>query len=88
MTLHDKHGVGRATEVLGVYRIIGLQETRHSGQFALQAGYILFCSVESKGDGGGKMGQVGLDWLFARVSPEPPKYDRRSSSAEATEGDA
>ena len=34
------------------------------------------------------MGQVGLDWLFARVSPEPPKYDWRSSSAEATEGDA
>ena len=42
-----KHGVGRAAEVLGVYQemdcdIVGLQETRCSGQSALlQAGYVV-----------------------------------------------
>ena len=87
MVVNGKHGVGRAAEVLHVYQemgcdIIGLQETRHSGQSALlQAGYVVYCSGESGGDGEGKKGQGGeLDWLFARVSPVS-KHDRRSSSA-------
>ena len=86
MTVDEKHGVGRAAEVLDVYQemgcdIICLQETRRSGQSALfQAGYDVYCSGESGGDGQGKKGQVELDWLFARLSPVP-KHDRRSSSA-------
>ena len=47
MAVEGKHGVERAAEVLDVYRemgcdIIGLQETRRSGQPALlQAGYVV-----------------------------------------------
>ena len=63
------------------YDIIGLQETRRSAQSALlQAGYVVYCSGDSGGDGEGKKAKVELDWLFARISPVP-KYDRRSSSA-------
>ena len=56
--MDGKHGVGRAAEVLGVYQemggdIVGLQESRCSGQSALvQAGYVVHCSGESGGDGG------------------------------------
>ena len=63
MVVDGKHGVGRAAEVLDVYQemgcdIIGLQETRRSGQSALlQAGYAVCCSGESGGDGEGKKGR-------------------------------
>ena len=68
MAVDGKHGVGRAAEVFDVYQemgcdIIGLQETRRSGQSALlQAGYVVYCSGESGGDGEGKkdQGRVGL----------------------------
>ena len=63
-----EHRVGRAAEVLGVYQergcdIIVLQETWRSGQSALvEAGYMVYCSGEGSGEGGGKKGQgrVGL----------------------------
>ena len=86
MAVDAKHGVGRAAEVLDVYQemgcdIIGLQKTRRSGQSALlQAGYVVYCSGESGGDGEGKKGQGGVGWPFARASPVP-KHGRRSSSA-------
>ena len=66
MAVDRKHSVGRAAEVLGVYQemgcdIIGLQETRRSGQSALlQAGYAIYCGGESGGDGEGKKGQGGV----------------------------
>ena len=47
MAVDGKHGVGREAEVLSAYQevrcdIVGLQETRRSGQLALlQAGYIV-----------------------------------------------
>ena len=53
MAVDGKHGVGRAAEVLDVYQdlgcdIIGLQETRRSGQSdLLQAGYVVYYSIES-----------------------------------------
>ena len=61
MAVDDKHGVGRAAEVLGMYQEMGcdvvcLQETRRSGQSSLQAGYVVYCSGESGGDGEGKKG--------------------------------
>ena len=87
MAVDGKHGVGKAAEVLDVYQevscdIIGLQETRRSGQSALlQAGCVVYCSgVSPKATGKGKRSTVELDWLFARVSPVP-KHDRRSSPA-------
>ena len=58
--------MGRAAEVLDVYQemdcdIIGLQETRRSGQFALlQAGCVVYCSGESGGDAEGMKGQGGV----------------------------
>ena len=66
MVVDGKHGVSRAAEVLGVYQeigysIIGLQETRRSDQSALlQAGYVVYCSGESRGDGEGEKGQGGV----------------------------
>ena len=68
MAADGKHGVGRATEFLGVYQemgsgIIGLQEARRSGRSTLlQTEYAVYCSGESGGDRGGKKGQgeVGL----------------------------
>ena len=66
MAVDGKHGVGRAAEVLDVYQamgcdIIGLPETRRSGQYALlQAGYVVYCSGESGGDGERKKGQGGI----------------------------
>ena len=64
--MDGKHGVSRAAEFLGVYQeigygIIGLQETRRSDQSALlQAGYVVYCSGESRGDGEGEKGQGGV----------------------------
>ena len=57
--------MGRAAEVLDVYQdmgyIIGLQETRLSGQSALlQVGCVVYCSGESGGEGEGKKGQGGV----------------------------
>ena len=66
MAVDGKHGVGRAAEVLDVYQemgcnIIGLQETKGRGQSVLlQAGYVVYCSGESGGDGEGKKGQGGV----------------------------
>ena len=63
MAADGKHGVGRTIEVLDVcqkmgFDIVGLQETRRSGQTALlQAGSVVYCSGESGVDEGGKKGQ-------------------------------
>ena len=82
--MDKKNGVGRAVEVLEVYQemgcdIIGLQETRLSGQSALlQAGCVVYCSGESGGHGEGKKGQggVGLAVLksISRAKARPPEF--------------
>ena len=84
MAVDVKHGVGRAAEVLDVYQemgcdIIGLQETRRSGQSALiQAGYVVYCSGESGGDGEGKKGQGGVGLAvresISRAEARPPEF--------------
>ena len=72
MAVNDKHGAGRAAEVLGVYQemgcdSVGLHETGRSGQSALlEDGYGVYCSGESKGDGGGKKGQGGVGLAFCK----------------------
>ena len=73
-----------AAEILGVYQkmdcdIIGLQETRRSGQSALlQAGYVVYCSGESGGDGEGKKGQGGVGLVvrksISRTEARPPEF--------------
>ena len=65
MAVDGKHGVGRTAEVLDSYQEmdcdIGLQETRRSGQTALlRAGYVVYCSGESGGNGKEKKGQGGV----------------------------
>ena len=84
MAVDGKHGVGRAAEVLDVYQemgcgIIGLQETRRSGQSALlQAGYVVYCSGESGGDGEGTKGQGGVGLAvrksISRAEARPPEF--------------
>ena len=84
MAVDGKHGVGRAAEVLDVYQemgcdIIGLQETRRSGQAALlQAGYDVYCSGESGGDGEQKKGQGGIGLAVRKSIPRagvrPPEF--------------
>ena len=84
MAVDGKHGVGRAAEVLDVYQemgcdIIGLQETNRSGQSALlQAGYVVYCSGESGGDGEGKKGQGGVGLAVCksiyRAETQPPEF--------------
>ena len=84
MAVDGKHGVGRAAEVLDVYQemdcdIIGLQETRRSGQSALlQAGYVFYCGGESGGDGEGKKGQGGVGLAvcksISRAEVRPPEF--------------
>ena len=84
MAVDGKHGVGRTAEVLDVYRemgcdIIGLQETRRSGQFALlQAGCVVYCSGESGGDGEGKKSQGGVGLAVRKSIPRaearPPEF--------------
>ena len=84
MAVDGKHGVGRAAEVLDVYQemgcdIIGLQETRRSGQSALlQAGYVVYCSGESGGDGEGKKDQGGVGLAvrksISRAEVRPPEF--------------
>ena len=66
MAVDGTPGVGRALDVLSVYDrlgcdIIGLQETRRSGQSAFsQAGYLVYCSGECGGENSGKKGQGGI----------------------------
>ena len=84
MAVDGKHGVGKAAGVLDVYQemgcdIIGLQETRRSGQSALlQAGYVVYCSGESGGDGEGKKGQGGVGLAvrksISRAEARPPEF--------------
>ena len=58
--------------------IIGLQETRRSGQSAFsQAGYLVYCSGECGGENNGKKGQGGVG-LAVRISitraARPPEF--------------
>ena len=83
MAVDGTHGVGRALDVLSVYDrlgcdIIGLQETRRSGQSAFsQAGYMVYCSGECGGENDGKKGQGGVG-LAVRNSitraARPPEF--------------
>ena len=83
MAVDGTHGVGRALDVLSVYDrlgcdIIGLQETRRSGQSAFsQAGYLMYCSGECGGESDGKKGQGGVG-LAVRNSitraARPPEF--------------
>ena len=83
MAVDRTHGVGRALDVLSVYDrlgcdIIGLQETRRSGQSAFsQAGYLVYCSDTCGGENGGKKGQGGVE-LAVRNSitraARPPEF--------------
>ena len=83
MAVEGKHGVGRALDVLSVYDrlgcdIVGLQETRRSGQTAFsQAGYLVYCSGECGDENGGKKGQGGVG-LAVRTSitraARPPEF--------------
>ena len=57
----------------------GLQETRRSGQSALlRAGYVVYCSGESGGEGGGKEGQGGVGLAvcksISRAEARPPEF--------------
>ena len=84
MAVGGKHGVGRSAEVLDVHQdmdcdIIGLQETRRSGQSALlQGGYVVSCSRESGGDGEGEKGQGGVGLAvrksISRAEARPPEF--------------
>ena len=84
MAVDGKHGVGRAAEILDVYQemgydIIGLQKTRRSGKSALlQAGYVVYCSGESGGDGEGKKGRDGVGLAvrksISRAEARPPEF--------------
>ena len=66
MAVDGTHGVGWALDVWSVYDrlgcdVIGLQETRRSGQSAFgQAGYLVYCSGKCGGENGGKKGQGGV----------------------------
>ena len=84
MGVNGKHGVGRTAEVLDVYQemgcdIIGRQETRRSGRSALlRAGYVIYCSGESGGDGEGKKGQGGVGLAvrksISRAEAQRPEF--------------
>ena len=86
MGVDGKHGVGRAAEVLDVYQemgcdIIGLKETRRSGRSALlRAGYVVYCSGESGGEGRGKKSQGGVGLAvrksISRAEARPPEFIR------------
>ena len=83
MAVDGKHGVGRALDILSVYDrlgcdVIGLQETRRSGQSGFsQAGYLVYCSGECGDENGGKKGQGGVG-LAVRISitraAHPPEF--------------
>ena len=84
MAVDGTHGVGRALDVLSVYDrlgcdIIGLQETRRSGQSAFsQAGYLVYCSGECGGENDGKKGQGGVGLAvrnsITRAARPPPEF--------------
>ena len=84
MAVDGKHGVGRTAEVLDVYQemgcdIIGLQKTRRSGKSALlRAGYVVYCSGESGGDGEGEKGRGGVGLAvhksISRAEARPPEF--------------
>ena len=84
MAVDGEHGVRRAAEVLSEYQerdcdIIGPQETRRSGQSALvEAGYVVYCSGEGGGEGGGKKGQGGVGLAIRRgiirAQKHPPEF--------------
>ena len=83
MAVNRTHGVGRALDILSVYDrlaydVVGLQETRRSGQSAFsQAGYLAYCSGECGDENGGKKGQGGVG-LAVRTSitraARPPEF--------------
>ena len=83
MAVDGTRGVGRALDVSSVYDrlgcdIIGLQQTRRSGQSAFsQAGYLVYCSGECGGENDGKKGQIGVG-LAVRNSitcaARPPEF--------------
>ena len=83
MAVDGTHGFGRALDLLSVYDrlgcdVIGLQETRRSGQSTFsQAGYLVYCSGECGGENGGKKGQGGVG-LAVRNSitraARPPEF--------------
>ena len=83
MAVDGTHKVVRALDVLSVYDrlgcdVIGLQETRRSGQSAFsQAGYLVYCSGECGGENGGNKGQGGVE-LAVRNSitraARPPEF--------------
>ena len=76
--------MGRAAEVLGEYRlagldIIGLQETCRDGQSDFkQAGYVVYCSGACGDKGGGKKGQGGVGLAIretiTRAVVRPPEF--------------
>ena len=83
MAVDGRHGVGRELEVLSVYNdlscdVIGLQETRGAGQTILrEAGFVVYCSGESVGDGEKKgQGRVGLAvrTQIIRAAARPPEF--------------
>ena len=83
MSVDGKHGVGRTLDVLSLYdrlgcNVIGLQETRRSGQSSFsQAGYLVHCGGEYGGENVGKKGQGGVG-LAVRNSitraARPPEF--------------
>ena len=83
MAVDGTHGVGRALDVLSVYDrlgcdVIGLPETRRSGQSAIsQAGYLVYCSGECGGENGGKKGQGGVGLAIRNSitrAARPPEF--------------
>ena len=84
MAVDGKHGIGRAWEVLSALRklgcyVIGIQETRRSGQsIFVEAGYTVYCSVESGGESQKKgQGGVGLavkQTLGTHTTTRPPVF--------------
>ena len=83
MAVDGTRGVGRALDVLSVYDrlgcdVIGVQETRRSGQSAFsQASFLVYCSGEYGGENGGKKGHGGVG-LAVRNSitraARPPEF--------------
>ena len=83
MAVDGTHGVGRALEVLSAYNdlscdVIGLQETRRAGQTILrEAGFVVYCSGESGGDGE-KKGQVRVGLAVRtqtiHAAARPPEF--------------
>ena len=82
MAVGGTHGVGGVLDILSVYdrlgcNVISLQETRHREHSAFtQAGYLVYCSGDGRGENGGNRGQggVGLAYrIFTMRAAHPPK---------------